>query len=118
MQVWRPRLKKLVTVHGGILLGLWQSCWDSQASEVMELGRQPGGYRVQSWLVLLDAATGLLEAEQSCLQSTSCCCSQILSKLGLSVLPGPLLTVHLDQVKVLALCAQSAALHVAVAFPR
>lgn len=56
--------------------------------------RQPGGYRVQSWVVLLNAAVGLVEEEQSCLQSTSFCSSQILSKLGCSVSLGPLLTVQ------------------------
>lgn len=65
----------------------------------------------------LDTAIRLLEAGQACLQGTSCCCSQILSKFGCSVSLGPLLTVSLDQVAVLALCVQLVALHAAVVFP-
>lgn len=80
----------------------------------MELGgrgRQPRSHRAWSWLVLLDAAVGLTEAEQPCHQSISCCFSHIFPKLGCSVSLGPLLTIRLDQVKVLALHAQSAARH-------
>lgn len=95
-------------------------CWNNQASGVVGLGgrgRQPGSTRMQSWLVSLDTAIRLLEAGQACLQGTSCCCSQILSKFGCSVSLGPLLTVPLDQVAVLALCVQLVALHAAVVFP-
>lgn len=74
-------------------------------------GRQPRSHRAWSWLVLLDAAVGLTEAEQPCHQGISCCFSHILPKLGCSVSLGPLLTIRLDQVKVLALYAQSAAWH-------
>lgn len=94
MQVWTPRLNR-AGYHSrwhfswplAVLLGQ-PSIWNDGA------GRQPGGYRVQSWLALLDAAIGLLE--QPCLQSISCCCSQILPKLDCSVSLGPLPTVHLE----------------------
>lgn len=74
-----------VTVHGAILLGLGQFAGATRPLELW--GWEPAWE--QSWLISLDTAIRLPEVGQPCLQDTSCCCSQILSKFGCSVSLGP-----------------------------
>lgn len=82
VQVWTPTLDGAGCCSWCSFWPLAESVWGSPAFGEMELGgtgRQTGGRRVQGWLVLL-------EVEQPCLQSTSCCCSQILFKAWLQCL--------------------------------
>lgn len=59
---------ELVTTRGAAVPSRWQSGWDSQA---FRRQRQFGNCCVQSWLLWLGAAAGLLEAEQPHPQGTS-----------------------------------------------